>query len=359
MPPDETAMLIPDEYSLFNKEVFEEVRRRANTGSVTAQQYMMAIAILIQGFDQIESSPANALSLLRSAYLLCERIPVALPFITAARIRLELDPYDEDAVHVIARFEHRSFKERVALLEECIKHHPLAADIHYLLASMYMFINEYDKAERACTRALELEFHPGWLYTQVGAIKLADESRNGNNMTFGTDFCSRNTANLNQVENMLKESASRSDEIIEKYNRFLKLNPVDHKKVPMVHFTLAFIHMQRNEHQLAHFHWLKWQETDDPSVRLPCHEPVEFPCQMKPMMDMFFNMQGLSLESLSSTLQLSSSSSAETREPIKMCDQCGKLNPPKRCPCSKVNYCDAKCQRAHWPVHKTIEEHKK
>ncbi len=64
--------------------------------------------------------------------------------------------------------------------------------------------------------------------------------------------------------------------------------------------------MQHNNHQLAHFHWIKWQETDDLRVRLPCHEPVEFPSQMKPMMDIFFNMQGLSLESLTSTLQLSS-----------------------------------------------------
>ncbi|CAF3753042.1 unnamed protein product [Rotaria sp. Silwood1] len=337
-PIDETTILIPNEYSLSNKEVFEEVGRRANAGSITAQLYQVAIVMLMEALDEEENSPVTALSLLRNAYILCERLPIPMSFSVIAQTHLGVNPYDADALHLIARIEHRSFKERVRLLEECIKHNPLAADIHHLLADMYMFINEYDKAERACARALELEFHPGWLYTQADAMTFLYDSRNSNRMIPRKGFRPRSTADQTSSEIMSKTSIDITNKIIATYNRFLELNPVDHRKVPMAHFALAFIYMSRNEPELTYHHWLKLQETDDPSVRLPCHQPVDITCQMKNMMQIWFEKQGLLLTTPFTGLQLSPTSPAESKEHIQVCDQCKKPNPPKSCPCRKANY---------------------
>ncbi|CAF2699156.1 unnamed protein product [Rotaria sp. Silwood2] len=342
-PLDETTVLIPREYSLLNKEVFEEVERRAYAGSITAKQYQMAIMMLIEALDEEENSPVKALSLLRNAYLLCERLPIPMSFSDIAQTRLEVNPYDADALHLIVRIEHRSFKERVRLLEECIKHNPLAADIHHLLADMYMFTKEYDKAERACARALELDFHPGWLYTQAGATKFLYDTQNSTRVTSRKGFRSRTTMDQTRNEIKSKTSIEITNKIIAIYNRFIELNPVDHRKVPMAHFTLAFIYMSRNEPQLTYHHWLKLQETDNPSVRLSCHEPVDINCEMKTMMEIWFEKQGLLLTTPFTGLQLSSTSSSESKEHIQVCDQCKKPNPPKSCPCRKAHYCDAKC----------------
>ncbi|CAF1323790.1 unnamed protein product [Rotaria magnacalcarata] len=341
MTPDETAISIPYEYSLTNEKVFIEVGRRANAGSITAQLYMTGCAIVLEASDKLKNSPVEGLSLVRAAYKLCERLPVSQEFLTAAQTRLEVNPNDADALHVVARAEHRSIKERIRILERCIEYHPLVADFHELLADMYMFAGEYNKAERACARALELEFNPGWLYTLASSMKYAHDSRHMNQMS--THRTKRGDEKKSLVAN--------TDKIIATYNRFLELNPIDHKKVPKAHYFLVFMHMSRSEPQLARYHWLKTQETDDPSVRLPCHTPIGDDSALKKMFEIWIEKQGL---------PLSPPSPAElVKKQITICDQCGKPNPPKRCPCEKVNYCDAKCQRAHWSVHKKSDEHKK
>ena len=37
----------------------------------------------------------------------------------------------------------------------------------------------------------------------------------------------------------------------------------------------------------------------------------------------------------------------------KLCNTCGKVDPPQRCGgCLRTAYCGRKCQKAHWPSHK-------
>ncbi|CAF2155862.1 unnamed protein product, partial [Rotaria magnacalcarata] len=354
---------IPSEYCLTKSDVYYEVERRAKVGSTTAQKYMRGYALLKNGLLKIIESPAESLHLFRLAFGLCERLPALGAFRLVAQWFLLKHPHDADALFVSVRANHRSNRERILFLENCVQLHPLAADFHDMLACMYMAENEYSKAERTIARALELEFDPERLYIQVSAIKFAKDVRQGNQMR---TFISKNGRNPSQTKAKSKKYidkifASSLDDIILKYNRVLDLIPIDHKKVPITHYTLASLHLLRGEKQLTCDHWRKAETADHPNIRLPCHEPVHDFFEPKQTVKTWIleNHPTSALISTEFALQSSSLLPITDEKQRHICDQCGTQSPSKHCPCGKAYYCDKLCQVAHWSVHRMTDEHKK
>ncbi|CAF1672082.1 unnamed protein product [Rotaria magnacalcarata] len=354
---------IPSEYCLNKSDVYYEVERRAKVDSITAQKYMRGYAILKNGLRKIIESPAESLRLFRLGFGLCERLPALGAFRVVTQWYLLKHPHDADALFVNVRSNPRSNRERILFLENCVQLHPLAADFHDMLACMYMAENEYSKAERTITRALELEFDPERLYTQVSAIKFANDVRQMSQMR---TFISKNGRNPKETKTKSKKYidsilASNLDDIILNYNRVLELIPIDHKKVPITHYTLASLHLLRGEKQLTSDHWHKAETTDHPNIRLPCHEPVPDFFEPKKMVKKWIleNDPTSALTSTEFALQSSSLLSVTDEKQRRRCDQCGTPNSLKSCPCGKAYYCDKLCQVAHWSVHKMTGEHKK
>ncbi len=65
---------------------------------------------------------------------------------------------------------HQSNEEHMQYFEYCVELHSLDGDFHHLLARSHMFTEKYENALRECTRALQLELNPDWLYTKAGAF---------------------------------------------------------------------------------------------------------------------------------------------------------------------------------------------
>ncbi|CAF1338064.1 unnamed protein product [Didymodactylos carnosus] len=150
-----------------------------------------------------------------------------------------------------------------------------------------------------------------------------------------------------------EESIKASKEVVAAYEYFLQKNPPDHRKVPEVHYCLGCLACFDRNLTLATFHLNKAKVAENPSVRLPCFEPVGYDFEPKVVLEMFVNNpENFSLSN--NTMQTPDGHSVVNR----VCNHCGKENPPKRCPCGSVNYCNTECQQKHWKVHKSDHKQK-
>jgi len=70
-----------------------------------------------------------------------------------------------------------------------------------------------------------------------------------------------------------KRKKTYSTEAVEAYLKFISSNPMDHRHFPVACYLLAHIYAFLGEKTKAKTYYLKGQDADDPSVRLPCFEP--------------------------------------------------------------------------------------
>ncbi|CAF1355338.1 unnamed protein product [Didymodactylos carnosus] len=319
--------------SMTNMSLEERVERYAEHTRPAHVPTFLAKRLWSDALEKVENGVlAEGLALFRQAYATFNPLPSLPIFGKAAQLRLTLDSQDSDALFASATTEQRSNSESLRFLQHCVELHPLAADFQHLLACTYMYALEYTKAEQAVKRALELKFTLDWLYTQVSAIKQRHDRR----------------MQVNAMKIRVRSHATdESKHIIAGYQRFLDLNPSDHRKAPLAHYILATLHLFRKEHEEARRHVKLAQMADAPEQRLPCHEPIEENHPLKLIL-------GSLITPLTAPMVMTLDLTA-----TQLCANCGKSKPPSKCVCRKISYCDKTCQKEHWKFHKMDAEHSK
>ena len=132
------------------------------------------------------------------------------------------------------------------MAKRCVELDPSVPDFHYLLSGMWGFVGDHKNGLRAVDRALELlPTQTNWLYDRATFIRLGEKEKHG-------------------------------ADIAEAYLKFISSNPTDHCKFPEACYCLAQIYFFSGDQTQAKSYYEKGLDAEDPRVRLPCYEPVEY-----------------------------------------------------------------------------------
>ncbi len=287
-----------------------EMSKRATAGSLTAQGFFRSAAMCAHALSLLRDGQCiEGLRLARASYRFWD-LPLweksDWEFMqAAAKSVLNTNPNQPDAMFMSALDTKLSNAERVRRMEHCVKLHPREADLYYYLGCYYGYVESWDNCLLALEHALEL--YPSrhdWLYDRASAYRLREP-------------CDPHIA-------------------IQAYERFLRANPPDHRKVPEALYCIAQLMLQASSQgpfdEVLQF-WQRAQAAEDPEVRLPCFMPVGDCFPPKATVQVW-------VEAIWPAFR------------IKICGYCRKVSTTHRCPCTTVHYCNKECQRQHWNVHK-------
>ena len=115
------------------------------------------------------------------------------------------------------------------------------ADFHYAIGIIYSNFGKFGKALKCLDRALDLHFHPEWLFYRATFLRLHKKS---------SDF-----------------------QVIEAYERFLLSTPPDGRFVSHAHYAIALSFFRLGKLKHAQMSWVKGQKAEN--IRLPCFKPVD------------------------------------------------------------------------------------
>jgi len=162
-----------------------ELTRRAENGSITAQSFFKACEMVEQAMDHLSRHQfTDAFKLYRlsqrewdlaivefgSFYSIC---------LAAAKRTLDHNSNDADALYALVRIDMtQSNEEKLLMVKRCVELDPSVPDFHHLLASILGFVTDNKNGLRAVERAIEmLPNHPDWLYTRATLMRLAEDER--------------------------------------------------------------------------------------------------------------------------------------------------------------------------------------
>jgi len=246
---------------------------RARNGSPTAQSFFKACQIVEEAIDLLSRRKINeAFKLYRLSFRewdlpIIEFSDFYSDCVEAAKKSLDRNTQDADALYVLVRTGTvRSNEEKLRMVKRCVELDPSVPDFHHLLACILGFVGDHNNGLRAVDRALELlPDQTDWLYDRATFIRL-------------------------------KETEKQGADDAEAYLKFISSNPRDHRKFPEACYCLAQIYLLSGDHTQAKSYYQKGLDAEDPQVRLPCYEPVDYDFPPKMMIQrMFKAMEGIHL----------------------------------------------------------------
>jgi len=184
--------------------------------------------------------------------------------VEAAKLALDRNSQDADALYVLARMGMKqSNEERLEMAKRCVELDPSIPDFHHYLACTLGYVRDHNNGLRAVERAIEmLPNHPDWLYDRATHLRLRED----------------------------EEKSKKCGNAAEAYLKFLSSNPRDHRKYPEACYCLAHIYASLEDMSQSKIYYQKGLEAEDPSIRLPCFEPVEENFPPKRMTQEFFKV---------------------------------------------------------------------
>jgi tetratricopeptide (TPR) repeat protein len=216
-------------------------------------------------------------------------------------------PNNPDAMLVKACLSLSDLPNAAAFTEQCIRTFPRDAHLHRILACIYRFLHEYEKALHEIEKAIELDpSHKRWLCIKAMCIHFTQDVMNG----------------------------GKRDEAIECYKEYLASNPSDDNKVPTALYCIANLYMFKEDVDNVCLYWEKATEAE--KNRLEC-----------------FEMLG------ETKFEFKDEIADYLRQLLLMCGACERLKPKFKCACMEEAYCDRKCQMGNWRAHKKICKAKK
>jgi len=225
----------------------EVLKSRARNGSPTAQSFFKAREIVEQAIKHLScQQTTDAFKLFRLYFrewdlLMKNFSDFYSDCIEAAMKALDRDSHDADAIYVLLRMDMiRSNEEKLSMANRCIELDPSVPDFHHFLACMFRIVGDYKNGLRAVDRAIELlPNQTDWLYDRATFLQKGMGVR-------------------------------------EAYLKFISSNPTDHQKYPEACYSLAQIYLLSGDHTQAKAYYKKGLDAEDPIIRLPCYEPVEY-----------------------------------------------------------------------------------
>ena len=240
-----------------------------------------------------------------------------IAFHQAAIRALDENRNDADALFMIMRY-HRVNNfyapDQIRMGQKCISLEPKVAYFHYMLGSIYGFAGDYISSVRCTDRALELDPNPEWLYDRASSLRLQSE---------------RNPA-----------------EVIKAYEDYISANEPDSRKVPEAYYCIGEQYLMLKDKGKAEEFLEKAIEAESPAVRLPYfgHVKDDFPPK--------FLLKKLKMEMWRGVENLGSEVRPATIEVCQNCGKGGKVALLQCSRCKKAKYCNRKCQKENWKVHK-------
>lgn len=210
------------------------------------------------------------------------------------------DPNNRDVMYIKSLL--LDTQGAVLFLERCLQVYPNEAIFYQRLSCLYNSIEYHGKSIELISRALELDNNPRWFYYKAKPL-------------------------IMKLQKFFYNSKD-INECFKWYAKYLESNPSDDRKVPEAYFSLAFLYSLKEDKENARVYFYKAFVAE--KNRLECFEQVG---------DNY-------LPKLFAQTYLMSS--------IDKCGQCMKSNPKFKCPCLLDAYCDKKCQKAHWSIHKIV-----
>ena len=299
-----------------------EMVHRAQQGSKVAQKLFLAMSIMEQAYADLQKNNfQQAFQKFREAERTWDLLPIKedelTAFYKAAKRALDANHNDAEALFVILRYQMLTnfhATDQIRMAQKCVSLDPKVANFHHILGALHGFAGEYTSSVRCFDRALELDPIPEWLYDRASSLRLNSE---------------RNPS-----------------EVIKAYEDYISANEPDSRKVPEAYYCIGLEYMMQKNNEKAEEFLKKAIKAEDPSVRLPYFRPVEDDFPPK------FLLLKLKMKMRGGVKNLGKETKQTTKE---VCQNCGKGSGDVLLQCSQcktAKYCDRKCQKENWKVHK-------